>query len=68
MKSILMEIGKILKDIPNMDKTSMAVIMNPIDTMEQAQRLLKYLQVNKDNKEIMKMGYLLKHNHEIIGN
>lgn len=68
MKSILMEIGKILKDIPNMDKTSMAVIMNPIDTMEQAQRLLKYLQENKDNKEIMKMGYLLKHNHEIIGN
>ncbi|MBQ2910553.1 MAG: hypothetical protein IJE53_07070 [Bacilli bacterium] len=68
MKSILMEIGKILKDIPNMDKTSMAVIINPIDTMEQAQRLLKYLQENKDNKEIMKMGYLLKHNHEIIGN
>ena len=68
MKSILMEIGKILKDIPNMDKTSMAVIMNPIDTMEQAQRLLKYLQENKDNKEIMKMGYLLKYNHEIIGN
>ncbi|MBQ2910554.1 MAG: hypothetical protein IJE53_07075 [Bacilli bacterium] len=68
MKQILIEIANILWKVPNIDETSVAVIMNPIDTMEQAQRLLKYLQENKDNKEIMKMGYLLKHNHEIIGN
>ena len=68
MKQILIEIANILWKVPNIDETSVAVIMNPIDTIEQAQRLLKYLQENKDNKEIMKMGYLLKHNHEIIGN
>ena len=68
MKQILIEIANILWKVPNIDETSVAVIMNPIDTMGQAQRLLKYLQENKDNKEIMKMGYLLKHNHEIIGN
>ena len=68
MKNILRQIADILFDIPNMNRECMGAIMNPIDTNEHAERLLNYLEDNKNNKEIMRVSYLLKHNHEIIGN
>ena len=68
MKSILRQIVDILYYIPNMNRDCMAVIIDPIDTIDQAKRLLYFLENNKDNKEIMRVSYLLRNNHEIIGN
>ena len=68
MKQVLIEIAEILWKLPNANETVVATIMNPIDTLSQAEKLLNYLQKNKNNKKVMKVGYLLKHNHEIIGN
>ena len=68
MKELIKKIGDILYDIPNMNRDCMGAIMNPIDTTEQANRLLNFLEDNKDNKEVMRVSYLLRNNHEIIGN
>ena len=68
MKQVLIEIAEILWKLPNANETVVATIMNPIDTLSQAEKLLNYLQKNKNNKKVMKVGYLLKHNHEIIEN
>lgn len=68
MKNIIRKIIDILYDIPNMSRDCMAVIINPVDTTEQAERLLSFLEENKDNKEIMRVSYLLRNNHQIIGN
>ena len=68
MKPILIKIANILWSIPNMTEDVGATIMNPIDTIPQAERLLNFLEENKDNKEIMRVTYLLRNNHEIIGN
>lgn len=68
MKPILIKIANILSTIPKMDKTRMIGIMNPIDTISQANNLLSFLEKNKDNSEVMNVSYLLRYNHEIIGN
>lgn len=68
MKIKLRQIVDILCDIPNMSRDCMGYIMNPIDTEEQANRLLSFLEKNKNNKEIMRVTYLLRNNHNIIGN
>ena len=68
MKNILRKIADILYYVPNMNEASMGVIMNPIDTIPQAKRLLNFLEENKDNPEIMRVTYLLRNNHKIIGN
>ena len=67
MKSILIEIIKILNKIPFMDRDTMISIMNPIDNEEQAERMLKFLQDNKDNPEIMDTDYLIPNKKKIIG-
>lgn len=63
MKDILRKIVDILYYVPNMNKDTMGSIINPIETEEEANRLLKYLQ---DNKNQLKTGYLIKHKMEII--
>lgn len=63
MKDILRKIVDILYYVPNMNRDTMGSIINPIETEEEANRLLKYLQ---DNKEQLKTGYLIKHKIEII--
>lgn len=68
MKDILRKIADILYYIPNMNKDCMGAIMNPIDTIPQAKRLLNFLEENKDDPEIMQVTYLLRNNHKIIGN
>lgn len=68
MRNIVRKIIDILYDIPNMNKDCMGMIIDPIDTILQANRLLSFLEENKDNKEIMRVSYLLKNNHQIIGN
>ena len=68
MKESLVKIANILWEIPNMTATVGATIMNPIDTTSQANRLLNFLEENKDNKEVMRVSYLLRNNHRIIGN
>ena len=49
MKNILKKIADILYDVPFMDKAIMISIMNPIDTEEQANRMLKFLEKNRNN-------------------
>lgn len=68
MKEIIRKIGDILYNVPNMSRDCMGSIMNPCDNEERALRLLNFLEENKNNKEIMRVSYLLRHNHEIIGN
>lgn len=68
MRPILIKIASILWDVPNMSEDVGATIMNPIDTIPQAKRLLNFLEENKDNPEIMRVTYLLRNNHKIIGN
>ena len=63
MKQILIQIADILWQVPNSNEDTVATIMNPIDTMEEAKRMLEYLQENKSN---LKIGYLIKHSKEII--
>ena len=67
MKNILRKIADILYDIPFMDRDTMISIMNPIDNEEQAERMLKFLQDNKDNPEIMDTDYLIPNKKKIIG-
>ena len=64
MKQILIQIADILWQVPNSNEDTVATIMNPIDTMEEAKKMLEYLQENKSN---LKIGYLIKHRMEIIG-
>ena len=63
MKQKLVEIAKILWAIPNSSEATVISIINPIQTEEEASRVLKYLQ---ENKEQLKIGYLIKHKMEII--
>lgn len=44
------------------------MIIDPIDIKEQAEKLLHFLEENKDDSEIMRVTYLLRNNHKIIGN
>lgn len=62
MKQKLIEIAKILWTIPNSSEVTVISIINPIET-EEANRVLKYLQENKNE---LKIGYLIKHKMEII--
>ena len=64
MREILEQIANILWQVPNSNETTIASIINPIETIEQAQKMLNYLQENKAN---LKTGYLVKHKKEIIG-
>ena len=66
--NIIKKITNILYYIPNMNRDCMAVIIDPIDTIAHAKRLLNFLEKNQGNPEIMRVSYLLKNNHEIIGN
>ena len=63
MKDILRKIADILYYVPNMNRDTMGSIINPIETEEEANRMLKYLQENKNE---LKTGYLIKHKMEII--
>lgn len=63
MKQILIQIANILWQVPNSSQDTVETIMNPIETMEQANKMLTYLQENKSN---LKIGYLIKHRKEII--
>lgn len=63
MREILEQIADILWQVPNSNQDTIETVMNPIETIEQAQKMLDYLQ---DNKENLKIGYLIKHRKEII--
>ena len=64
MKNILRQIADILYNVPNMNADCMCSIMHPIETVEQANKMLEYL---KNNQESLKTGYLIKHKYEIVG-
>lgn len=68
IKNILKEIADILYDVPLMSKSMMGSIMNPIETEEQANRMLKFLKENKNNSEIMDTDYLIPNRRRIIEN
>ena len=67
MKNILRKIADVLYDVPYMDRDMMACIMNPIETEEQGLKMLKFLEENKDNPEIMDTDYLLPNRKNIMG-
>lgn len=60
MKPILVEIAKILWELPNMTRGLGIAIINPLDTEKQAQEMLKYLKTNRDNEKLMRSDNLLK--------
>lgn len=62
------KIGDILYYVPNMNRDCIGMIIDPIDIKEQAEKLLHFLEENKDDPEIMRVTYLLRNNHKIIGN
>lgn len=68
MKNILKEIADILYDVPLMSKSMMGSIMNPIETEEQANKMLMFLKENKNNPKIMDTDYLIPNRRKIIGN
>ena len=65
MKQILIEIANILWEVPNSNEATVGSIINPIENIEQANKMLRYLQ---ENKSSLKIGYLIKHKMEIIKN
>lgn len=67
MKNILRKIADILYNVPFMDRDIMISIMCPIKSEEQANRMLKFLEENKDNPEIMDTDYLIPNKKKIIG-
>lgn len=67
MKPILIKIASILWKVPLMDKAMLISIIDPIETEEQANRMLKFLEENKDNNEIMDTDYLIPNKRKIIG-
>ena len=65
MKPILQEIVKILKTLPKMNRDYGIGIINPLDTEEQALKMLNYLKENRDNPELMRIDRLMKKAFEI---
>lgn len=59
MKNILKKIADILYYVPLMDKDIMAGVLNPLNTEEQANEMLEYLETNKNNPELMRIDNLL---------
>lgn len=68
MKETLIQIADVLYEVPLMSKAIMTSIMSPIKTEEQAKTMLKFLQKNKNNKEIMDIDYLIPNKRKIIKN
>ena len=67
MENILKKIADILYDVPLMDRDIMISIMNPIETKKQADKMLKFLEENRNNPIIMDTDYLLPNKRKIIG-
>ena len=67
MKQILTQIAEILWKVPMMSEAIGISIMSPIKTEEQGLRMLKFLEENKDNPEIMDTDYLIPNKRKIIG-
>ncbi len=60
MKQILIEVAKILWTVPDMKEDLLIAILNPLKTETKAAKMLKYLQENKNDAEIMRIDRLLK--------
>lgn len=60
MKDILRQIADILYDVPLMDQDIMIGIINPLETETKALEMLRYLEANKENKEVMRVDTLLR--------
>ena len=67
MEEILRKIANILWKVPCMSEAIGISIMNPIETEEQGLRMLKFLEENKDNPEVMDTDYLIPNKRKIIG-
>ena len=67
MKEILIKIADILWTVPFMDEAIGISIMNPIDTEEQANKMLKFLEENRNNPQVMDIDYLIPNKRKIIG-
>ena len=65
MKQILIQIAEILWQLPKMNREYGIGIINPLDTEEQALKMLNYLKENRDNPELMRIDRLMKKAFEI---
>ena len=64
MKQKLVEIANILWQMPQMTEEQVVLIINPLDTIEEAKEYLNFL---KNNKEKLTIEQLIKKSLEITG-
>ena len=60
MKPILVEIAKILWELPNMTRGLGIAIINPLDTEKQAKKMLRYMKKYRNDEKLMRSDNLLK--------
>lgn len=60
MKPILVEIAKILWELPNMTRDLVIAIINPLNTEKQAKKMLRYMKKYRNDKKLMRSDNLLK--------
>lgn len=66
MKNLISRIIVNLMEIPNMTKQMIKSIINPLQTENQMKRLLKYLEANKGNNNLLNFDNLLNVRTEIV--
>lgn len=60
MKPILVEIAKILWELPNMTRDLVIAIINPLNTEKQAKKMLRYMKKYRNDEKLMRSDNLLK--------
>ena len=60
MKPILVEIAKILWELPNMTRDLVIAIINPLNTEKQAKKMLRYMKKYRNDEKLMRADNLLK--------
>ncbi len=60
MKEIFNKIADIVCEVDFMDRDTLIGILNPLKTKEKALELLNYLELNKNNKDVMRIDTILR--------
>lgn len=60
MRPILVEIAKMLWDLPNMTRGLGIAIINPLDTEKQAKKMLRYMKKYRNDEKLIRSDNLLK--------
>lgn len=65
MREKLIELSRILWQVQNIEDSEVLGIMNPLDTIEQVQQLIDWL--NEQDLTTLKITPIFKKMHEIVG-